>query len=334
MDPRVMLPERKPVMSGVVGLLFAVGLAAPGCAKSVNGDGNSGKDLKYKGAKRINIEDNEGRSHLDIVTYPGGDRVDWKVFDLGPPKDEDEDKRKRDKDAPPEPPPTTGTLKVAVRWKTPRAGLDLAFDVYDQYFHRIARAKPAPDSGKRSKKVTIKDATAGKYYVQVYAPARGDAAQYRVTIKFQAQSEIAAAAATVSDVPDPPTLPALPEASVADGAGGTGVDGTGPGGTGPGGTGPGGTGPVTPPPPTVDPVKARVVKYTLSGGGVTITVDRGRNAGVEPGWKGQVIGASGKPVQGGDFVVSKVTGAEAIGKVSLSVDQITAAKRVVLTPAP
>ena len=77
----------------------------------------------------------------------------------------------------PSPPPTTGTLKIRISWKTPRPELDLAFDVYDQYFHRIARARPAPGSGKRSKKVTIKDATAGKYYLLVYAPERGDAAQ-------------------------------------------------------------------------------------------------------------------------------------------------------------
>jgi hypothetical protein len=332
MSPRVSPPERKSATP--VGLLLAAALAIPGCAKTVNGDANSGKDVRYKGAKRINIEDNEGRSRLDIVTYPGGDRVDWKVFDLGPPTDEDED-RKRDKDAPPKPPPTTGTLKIRISWKTPRPELDLAFDVYDQYFHRIARAKPAPDSGKRSKKVTIKDATAGKYYVQVYAPERGDAAQYRVTVKFQAASEMAAAAATVSDVPDPPILPALPEASaVAGGEGGTGGTDGGTGtGTGTPGTGTPGSGTPTPPePPKADPVKGRVVKYTLAGSGVVITVDRGRNAGVEPGWKGSVIGASGKQVQGGDFVVSKVTGAECQGKVSLSVDQITAAKRVVLQP--
>jgi hypothetical protein len=313
--------------------LVALGLAlcGTGCPKNVDGAGHSGKDVKFKGAKKIKIEDNEGRSRKDIVTYPGGDRVDWKVFEIGtPPAD---DKKKDDKDAPPPAADVTGTLKVTLRWKPPRSGLDLAFDVYDQYFHRIGRAKPNESGSKRSKKVTIKDAGSGKYYVMVYAPRRMDAGTYRVQVKFQPGDKgPVAAAPTASDVPDPPTLPALPEAATAD-------SGTPPGGgaTPPGGTTPPGGGSTTPPPPPPPPppasVKASVVKYVVaSAGGLVITVDKGKNQGVEVGWKGNVLNSSGKPVQGGEFQVTKVRGGEAEGKVGLSVDQIAANKKVMLSP--
>jgi hypothetical protein len=317
--------------------LLALGLAllGTGCPKNVDGAGHSGKDVKYKGAKKIKIEDNEGRSRKDIITYPGGDRVDWKVFEIGtPPAD---DKKKDDKDAAPPAPDVTGTLKVTLRWKPPRPGLDLAFDVYDQYFHRIGRAKPNKSGAKRSKKVTIKDAGSGKYYVMVYAPRRMDAGTYRVHVKFQPGDGggPVAAAPTPGDVPDPPTLPALPEAT-AD-AGGTTPPG---GGTTPpgGGTTPPGGGTTAPPPPPPPPpeVKGRVVKYVVAAsGGLIITIDKGKNQGVEPGWKGSVLNASGKPVQGGEFQITKVRGGESEGKVSLSVDQIAANKKVLLSaPSP
>lgn len=311
--------------------LLAVGVAllGTGCPKNVDGGAHSGKDVKYKGAKKIKIEDNEGRSRKDIVTYPGGDRIDWKVFEIGAAPAED-DKKKDDKEAAPPPADLTGTLKITLRWKPPRPGLDLAFDVYDQYFHRIARAKPNESGSKRSKKVTIKDAGAGKYYVMVYAPRRTDAGTYRVQVKFQpgAAGEVAAAP-TASDIPDPPTLPALPEAG-AEVAGGT------TGGAAPP-PGPGTAGATTPPPPPTPPapppeVKGRVVKYVVAAsGGLIITVDKGKNQGVEAGWRGSVLNASGKPLQGGDFQVTKVRGGESEGKVSLSVDQIAANKKVILS---
>ena len=63
--------------------LFALGLAlcGTGCPKNVDGSGHSGKDVKYKGAKTIKIEDNEGRSRKDILTYPGGDRACFRMVE-------------------------------------------------------------------------------------------------------------------------------------------------------------------------------------------------------------------------------------------------------------
>ena len=285
------------------GLLLLAGLALAGCPRNVDGEAHSGKDVRHKGAKKIKIEDNEGRSRTDIITYPGGDRVDWKVFEI--------------------PEGGGGTVKLTLRWRPPRPGLDLAFDVFDQYFHRIARAKPST-SGKRSKKITIADAEPGKYYVQVYAPRRTDAGTYRVEVAIKPGGDAPEVAAAPSEIPDPPTLPALPEASEVVAENPPGGDG---------GTPTPPVDPVEPEVPAAEPVKARVVRYVLStGGAVAVTVDRGKNSGVETGWKGQILNASGRPVEGGEFVVQKVTGAEAVGKVSLSVDQIKANKRVLLSP--
>jgi hypothetical protein len=297
---RVMDAESKRACPPGAWLAAALSVAlAAGCAKNVAQDSHSGKDYRNKGAKKIKIEAGEGRSRKDVVTYPGGDRIDWKVFEL-----------------PPEAKP--GTLKIRLRWMPPRPDLDLSFDVFDQYFQRIARAKPTPGSGKRMKKVTIKDAGPGKYYVMVYASERGDAGTYRVGVEFKEGAEVVAAVEAPSEVPDPPTLPAIPEATEEP---------------------PPTTPPPTTPPPVVDtppaaqPVRARVSKFEVSGGGtLVITIDKGKNAGVEAGWKGQVLGGTGQPVRGGDFTVSKVTGSEAQGKISLSVDQIKTNNKVILTP--
>ena len=297
-----MMSHRDMVADSHPGAWLAAILAASllGCAKNVAGDGDSGKDYRNKGAKTIKIEDGEGRSRKDVVTYPGGDRVDWKVFEI--PKGK------------------SGTLRVRLRWSPPRPDLDLAFDVYDEYLHRIARAKPAPGSGKRLKKVTIKGAEAGKYYVQVYAPARGDAGTYRVRVEFKEETEVAEAEAAPSEIPDPPTLPAIPDAPETPPETAATQPTTQP------------TTPVVPAVPAAQPVRARVSKYEVTGGSLVIVVDKGKNAGVEAGWKGQVLGGSGQPVRGGDFTVSKVTGSEAQGKVGLSVDQIKTNNRVLLSP--
>ena len=46
-----------------------------------------------------------------------------------------------------------------------------------------------------------------------------------------------------------------------------------------------------------------------------------------------MLNASGKPLQGGEFQVTKVRGGEAEGKVSLSVDQIAAQQEGPAEPA-
>ena len=100
--------------------LLLIGLASLSCARTIKQDAHTGKDGKYKGAKTITLEGNAAEVS-GIVTYPGGDRVDWRVIEL--PADK------------------SGKLDLELSWRPPRPGLDLAFDVYDQYGTKIGSVK-------------------------------------------------------------------------------------------------------------------------------------------------------------------------------------------------
>jgi hypothetical protein len=277
-------------------LPFAAALAVlcAGCPRNIKQDSHTASDGKAKSAKPIKLDDDhEGRSRKDVVTYPGGDRVDWKSFEV--------------------PAGLFGNLTVKLTYTTPRPGLDLAFNVYDAYYTRVGRAKPTPKNPRRTKRVNLQNVEAGKYFVQVYAPRRGDAGEYRVSVRF---TEAPRPAVANAEIPDPPTLPALPDPAAVP----------------PPGTPPP-PGPVEPPPPTAQPVAARIVKYQVSSaGGLIVTVDKGKNAGIDAGWRGQVLAASGKPLEGGDFTITKVSSAESVGKVGLSVDQVKANRKVTVSP--
>ena len=280
------------------------------CTRNIPQASNSGKDARYKGAKKIELENGEGRTK-GIVTYPGGDRVDWKYFEIP------EEKK--------------GSIKINLRHKPPRPGLDVAFDVYDQYFARVARAKPS-SRGKRSKSLTVKNMEPGKYYIQVYAPRRIDAGSYRLKLRFKERKEVAEVdiAALADQIPEPPTLPAVPEPIVVDpeeakrleeeaaakkaeedaAAAAAAAD-------------------------APKPVTARIVNVqAASGGSVIITLNKGKENGVERGWAGNILrgGRDGESLEGGDFKVIKVTSRESVGKVKLSVDQVKANKYARLSP--
>jgi hypothetical protein len=343
-----MLGIRSRLRPGLGALLLVAAFGFGACARNVVQDSASGKDAKVKGAKKIKIENDEGRAR-DIVTYPGGDRVDWKLVELPEGK--------------------KGTLDVQVRWQAPRPGLDLAFEVYDQYFQRVGRAKPSPGSGKRSKRAKVNGAE-GKMYLMVYAPERGDAAKYTVTVRFKErkQGAVMDASAIDKEILDPPVLPAIPEgdatavAGAAGGAGapaGAGVGGAGApagaggmppggggapmdptmgqggqggggmGGGGMGGGGQGGGGATAP----AGPINGTIVAQQIQGDFVIITINRGKSSGVGQGWKGQILqSGTKKPLVNGSFTVIKVTERQSISKVKLSLDAINANRDVTLSP--
>src|ERR1044071_5903650 len=96
----------------LIGLLIAAAGAALSCAQNVSQDAKSGNDSKQKGARTITLENGEGKA-TGIVTYPGGDRVDWKLIELP-------DKQR-------------GMMELKLVWATPRPGLQLAFEVFDEW---------------------------------------------------------------------------------------------------------------------------------------------------------------------------------------------------------
>lgn len=303
--------------------LAAAALAAA-CASNVSQHANSGPDYRPEGAQLIELEDGEG-SAVDIVTYPGGDRVDWKKVEL--------------------PDDFAGILLVRLLFKPPRDGLDVSFEVYDERFERVAVADPPPGTGARVVEAQVKPAFGGTYYVHIFAPTRADAGEYMLAVRKQRED----VSAYLDDddaapgIPDPPTLPAIEgrdgEQVAQQQSGGSSGGGDGGGSSGGGGSG------QPPPPPdpepeeqeeeeALEPVRARVVTYQLSSdGAVILTVNRGTNDGIERGWKGQMMmGNSGRPLRGGGFTITRVTSGEAMGQARVSVDQIRANRQVTLLP--
>ena len=158
-----------------------VGLAVMvGCAHTVPQDAATGRDGKIKGAVPIKLDNNEGVAR-GVVTYPGGDRVDWRSIEL----------------------PASGTLELKMTYTTPRPGLRVAFDVFDQYNTPIAVQRAV---AMRSREATI-DHAKGRYFVRVYAPRRGDAGTYKLAAAFTPDL---VADGKPPEVPEPPKLPAVP----------------------------------------------------------------------------------------------------------------------------
>src|SRR5688500_12577759 len=91
-------------------LTLALGLSVAACGGGgIRQDSNTDEDGDAEGARTIRLnEGGEGRSE-DTVSYPGGDRVDWKVFSI---------ERK-------------GDIEVALKWTSPRAALDLSMNILD-----------------------------------------------------------------------------------------------------------------------------------------------------------------------------------------------------------
>ncbi len=162
----------------------AVGLVLIACAHNVRQDAATGADGKISGAKPVAIENGEGRTK-GIVTYPGGDRVDWRQIVLPEGKH--------------------GKLDVTLTWRPPRPGLQVAFDVFDQWNTPIAMPAVHKKHG-RTRSATIDNAH-GTYFVRIYAPGRGDAGAYKLVASF---AEDTAVVVPTIAIPDPPHLPAVP----------------------------------------------------------------------------------------------------------------------------
>jgi hypothetical protein len=334
------------------------------CAHNVSQDKATGADGKNKGAKTIEFENGEARA-TGIVTYPGGDRVDWKLIELPEKK--------------------SGSLDFKLTWTPPRPGLQLAFDVLDEWNHSVFKSKRTSKrrAGRtRVKRGHISDAK-GKYYVRVYAVGRGDAGKYRLTIEF-AESTGTMFDPLTLDIQGPPKLAAVPEPEVPCDP----FDAKLPScknvcpdfGAPPGWKPCEGRCP-TPPdinlpscqatmpcpnPPdrrvkdclrhpeqhwpkcdlknpdpqnprcdnaTADPVTARVMKSDFQGGETIITIGAGKASGVAKGWRVYVLrGDTDSPLPGGEVSVVRIDNNFTVGKVRLTVDQLKANDRVKLTP--
>jgi hypothetical protein len=350
--------------SGGMALLLVATFAAA-CAHNVPQDAATGPDGKPKGAKTLTFENNEAKAK-GIVTYPGGDRVDWRLIEIP-------DKQR-------------GNLDIKLTWVPPRPGLQLAFDVFDEWNTPvIASKKSSKKSAGRSRSVSLAGAH-GKYYLRIFAVGRGDAGTYKLTVDFAPQIAGPAFDPLKLEIAEPPRLAAVPEAEIACDE--FAFDQKNPAcksvcpqtGAPPGWPACAGKCP-TPPdinipaclatmpcptPPdrrvkacpaskwpkcdlkapdannpncdnaTADPVKGRVLKADVQGSDVIITIGVGTDQGVgKSGWSGKVLrGDSDVALSGGDVTIIKIDKRQTIGKVHLTTDQVNENPWVKLSPPP
>jgi hypothetical protein len=173
---------------GALGLAILCTLS---CAHNVYQDAKTGDDGRSKGAKALTFDNGEAKAS-GIVTYPGGDRVDWKVVEL--------------------PEKQRGTLDVKLQWVPPRPGLQLSFDVFDEWNTPIVQSKKQGKKRSMSRVRTASvDGARGKYFIRVFAPNRGDAGKYKLTVDFKEVNGAIATDLTKVDIPEPPKLAAIPE---------------------------------------------------------------------------------------------------------------------------
>jgi hypothetical protein len=304
------------------GIAIACALAI-GCANNVPQDKKTGPDGRVKGAVPIVLENGEGAAK-GVVTYPGGDRVDWRVVELPTGK--------------------KGRLDFQMKWVTPRPGLQLGFDVFDQYNNPVAIAK---GSKGRIREAYIGDAR-GKYFVRVYAKGRGDAGAYKLAVAFHPDVEVKPV--ELGEIPEPPRLPRVPGlCEVFDPRDPTCADECPPGGK---GAPPNWAAciaqgvfqppappvvvtppPQPPPPPPAKPIKARVIKVDVTGNNVIVTLSAGSVNGVDASWSGQVLrGDTLSPLVGGKLTIIRVDKQFTIAKVSLTTDIVTSNPIVLLQP--
>lgn len=309
-----------------VGFLLVVGLW--GCAHNVRQDAATGPDGKQKGALPIVVQDGEGKAH-GIVTYPGGDRVDWKVLEL--------------------PEGQKGKLDLQLKYRTPRPGLHVSFDVFDQWNTPVTKAaKPIG----RQMMATIDNAE-GKYFVRIYAPKRGDAGTYDLVASF-APLPTTAPTGPIA-VADPPKLPAVPEPELPcdpfDRKNPTCIDVCPEGGL------PGWKACADKDKADKDkaaaeeaarlaaereknkpkPMDKRILSANVDAGETRIIIGIGTLAQplLDTTWKAEIINTqTGKPLTGGQVTIIRVSQTQVLGKVKLPTDVVNQNLTVRLTPPP
>jgi hypothetical protein len=320
------------------------------CVNNVPQDRATGPDGTVGGARPVPLEAGAGGGAASgkasgIVTYPGGDRIDWKQIEL--PVDKQ------------------GELALKVSWRTPRPGLQVNFDVFDKD-HRPVLVKNTRLKRARETRIV---AAKGTYFVRIFAPRRGDAGAYELLASFQPDDADKKVDWPQVPVPDPPKLadiPAGPIAAVpcsshdaknpecakvcawdappnwpecvkqaqnkpAPVVPCTIHDPTNPSCTKVCASN-------APPawPACLKPTTKRMVNIAVIGGEIEITIPVGAKQGVNASWRGRVLtGQTAAPLANGAIRITRVDVDKTIARVKLTVDQATQNPYVeLLPPAP
>jgi len=293
------------------------------CANNVPQDRATGPDGRVKGAQPIALQEGEGTVR-GIVTYPGGDRVDWKLIEL--------------------PAGRRGRLDLQMSWTTPRPGLKVAFDVFDQWNIQVVNASASARAG-RMRSATI-DRAKGTYLVRIYAPRRGDAGAYTMKAAFSPDAPPPDPGLLGLQISDPPKLPDVPPPPstcevhdphdrACDQVCAPGAPLTWKGCVAPPPVTPPVATPVTPPvtPAVAAPIVTRVLKFEISPEGLELTVAAGSAHGVGKGWTANVLrGTSMSTLAGGTGTIIRVNKQTTIIRVNLTTNAINANPQVQLAP--
>lgn len=288
-------------------LLFISVLLVGACGPAIpEHNGYKNNQVKpWRKAKVLELDESNEAEIDESVDYRKRKRAKWYAVDT----------------------PDFGELQVKMTYSPLLLGevrdFDLAFEVLNSNFTVITRADvEEDDAGEEKKERTLYELEAGRYYIHVYAEQRIDAAEYtlRLTFKSAKKEYESNFPATVAYVP---TLPAVPPVDDA---------------------------PIAPPPkkkcrgkkcrkhtpkPPTTPTKsvgARISGITASGSGTRIKINKGSAAGVEKGWKGNVVTKGGSRIAGGGFTVTSVSSNESYATVKATPDAVTSAKYVRLRP--
>jgi len=171
-----------------------------------------------------------------------------------------------------------GILTCELDWNSDKS--DIAVDVFDEGGNQLAASAPAP--GAKHKTLLAKiDKVPSPYFIRVWAPNKTDATAYTVTAKWELPEEKTLPPPPEEPKPEPKKhheeKPRIERESH---------------------------------PRVSDTVQGRVVSAYKEGAGLTLQIDKGSAAGVQPGMKGQVLQGSGgeDALDGGDFAITQVIG--------------------------
>jgi hypothetical protein len=278
------------------GLLAALWLASAGCAATAaahDGYPEASAAEPWTDARELELDARGETEVIDTVSYTDRQRARWYAVELAAP----------------------GRLRARLSPVT--FGRDrpseLGLEVYDARFGLLGAGAGRQPGGDLTQ--TADELEPGRYYVHVFATERDGVADFALRLIFE-RSGTAGSAAFPESVAFPSELPAVPEVDDA---------------------------PHEPPQrarrrappapePRAQPVAARIAGITVTDRGTRIRINRGGNHGIARGWQGVVTSSGGQPIPGGRFTIDQVTPQEAFGTVSASVDAVTAARHVRLTP--
>ncbi len=294
------------VMLGLGGVALLVACGTP--PKPVLPEANSGPDATWQKPQKLEIDPDtlEGEAS-DMVSFPQGDRSDWRRFKA----------------------PGDGELTFTLKVRPTKPGLDVNFKVLDETYHVLGTGKG--DKGGR-KKLTVTDVDASKYYVVVYAPDKMDAGSYSIKAKFKPIDKPVVGggpAPAVEIVPMPSRLAAVPGADIKgrkpskprvpkepkEPKEPTPVKE-----------------PKEPKDPPEDPSKkvtASIIDLRAGSSGTILTLNKGASSNLAVGAKGYIITRKGKSLSGGSVTLTTVNDGSSLGSTSASLDSIGDAPYVI-----